>query len=186
MLDKWLISWDKICRELEDIIHHWNVLSLETRSLKTQFEVVKWQQYKLRGKLEKALLISKTKASHIQKSAHKPSKTEKYNLTTEIAYSNDFKEQVGDIIRILNPNSNEENRGTIVSFLKNRYAKIHTNTQTTHCSIKSIVIIGGWGSYLRWGTVACNRPEALYAGDNSHYCHYDCAQPCRRILPNCQ
>ena len=119
------------------------MLSLETRGLKSQLEEVEQQQDKLKGKLERALLISKAKASRVGRGTHKPSpsKIEKRSLTTEIVYSHDFEPQVGDVIRILNPNSNQENRGTIVSFLKNGYAKIRTDTQTIHRSIKNIVLI---------------------------------------------
>ena len=51
----------------------------------------------------------------------KPSETEK---CIEVVCSHDFKSQAGNIIRIMDPtNNNQENKGTIVSFLKNRCTK---------------------------------------------------------------
>ena len=117
-LDEWLILWDKICGKLEDVIHHLNVLSLEMRRLKPQLDKVKWQQDKLKGQLEWALLVFRAKASRTGNDADWPSKTEKCTLKTEVTFSRNFKPQVGNIIRMPNTNTNQENKKTVVSFLE--------------------------------------------------------------------
>ena len=51
-IDKEYISREDDCGELEETIHHWNVLSLEMDQSRAQLNVVKEQQKELKGQLE--------------------------------------------------------------------------------------------------------------------------------------